>query len=312
MTVSSDELAPCPFCGTDPTLYTVCDGDGAELEFLFRCDECGVEQGADWKHNAIAAWNRRSPRPSSDTIGGELADEQMDRQWCEGMKTAATILDSCVDITTWPSRSQEKYRAALMDIQHRVSLAQEAIIEHRKSRKLSSLQAPQYTGEPVSKAQERRDWRASPPEGRQDGGVTVKRLEWDMTEENWHTATTPFNFGYEVRVTDRGAVRWRCGSRPFETFEGTLSEAKAACQADFETRIRSALTHSTPVEAQTVEAWAHFHEGELLSITLRKETADAYRRAGLDVRQLAAQPPETMEPDTYTGGNLNGVTEGEK
>jgi len=52
---------------------------------------------------------------------------------------------------------------------------------------------------------------------------------------------------------------------------------------------------------KVIDAWAHFHDGELLSVTLRKETADAYRKNGLDVRQLAAlssSPVGEMDPAT--------------
>lgn len=71
--------------------------------------------------------------------------------------------------------------------------------------------------------------------------VACKPLKWDETEENWHTAATVFNYGYEVRKTDRGAIRLRIGNGRFEDFDGSFEQAKAACQADFEARISSAL-----------------------------------------------------------------------
>lgn len=80
--------------------------------------------------------------------------------------------------------------------------------------------------------------------------MSVKALEWEVEEERWHSAKTPFNYGYEVRLTDRDAVRWRHGTRSFEPFDGSFEEAKAAAQADYEQRILSALSPqpvTTPV-----------------------------------------------------------------
>jgi hypothetical protein len=74
--------------------------------------------------------------------------------------------------------------------------------------------------------------------------ITVKPLDWEVDEPEWHVAKTVFNFGYEVRRTDRGGIRFRYGNRSFETFDGTFEEAKAHCQADYEARIISALTNT--------------------------------------------------------------------
>lgn len=79
---------------------------------------------------------------------------------------------------------------------------------------------------------------AAPP---QAGTVKVKPLEWREDEENWHSAVPQLPQCYEVRTTLRGQVRSRWGRDPFEDFDGTVEQAKAAAQHDFETRIMSML-----------------------------------------------------------------------
>ncbi|TIM13841.1 MAG: hypothetical protein E5Y67_15280 [Mesorhizobium sp.] len=102
-----------------------------------------LEQGYEAAQANYEARIRSTLAPATQAVCemSGRTDEMMDRQWCEGMKTAARILDACVDITTWPTKSQERYRAALSDIDRRVALVQDAIIDHRKARKTSPLPA---------------------------------------------------------------------------------------------------------------------------------------------------------------------------
>ena len=76
--------------------------------------------------------------------------------------------------------------------------------------------------------------------------VRVKPLEWEEDELNWWTAQPPCMIaggGYEVRITDgSNKVRTRCGREDWFYFDGTADEAKKHWQADYEQRIRSALT----------------------------------------------------------------------
>lgn len=75
-------------------------------------------------------------------------------------------------------------------------------------------------------------------------GVRVKLLEWEEDEPGWWCAQPAAmigGFGYEVRITDSGKVRARRGRDGWADFSGTLVEAKAAAQADYEQRILSAL-----------------------------------------------------------------------
>lgn len=72
--------------------------------------------------------------------------------------------------------------------------------------------------------------------------ITVKDLVWEAEDNGWWSARAgAFPGGYEVRETDRGGVRVRSISGSWESFDGTLDEAKASHQADYDRRIRSGL-----------------------------------------------------------------------
>jgi len=72
--------------------------------------------------------------------------------------------------------------------------------------------------------------------------VKVKPLEWIEDDTRWWVAQMdPRLPGYEVRETDRGNVRARIAGEPWSAFTGTVEEAKAIAQADFERRILTAL-----------------------------------------------------------------------
>jgi Lar family restriction alleviation protein len=69
-------LLPCPFCGKDPVVrrlveeYPADDKHPAgeyEVHVTICCDGCGFEIGEEYKADAIAAWNRRSPSPAPVT-----------------------------------------------------------------------------------------------------------------------------------------------------------------------------------------------------------------------------------------------------
>jgi hypothetical protein len=74
--------------------------------------------------------------------------------------------------------------------------------------------------------------------------VAVKALEWVEHETNWWSADPKgLGFGYAVRLTDRGTTRIRMPAQHWDIFEGTVAEAKAAAQADYDRRILSALSN---------------------------------------------------------------------
>lgn len=76
----------------------------------------------------------------------------------------------------------------------------------------------------------------------------VKPLTWVEDETNWWSAQPDAMLrGYEIRVTDRGAVRVRRGSEDWTAFHGTVPQAKAHWQADYERCILSALTPTATV-----------------------------------------------------------------
>ena len=63
-------LLPCPFCGGDPIMRRTvqefpadADGPAGEYDawFTLQCDDCGIEQGAEYRSEAVDAWNRRAP-----------------------------------------------------------------------------------------------------------------------------------------------------------------------------------------------------------------------------------------------------------
>lgn len=84
----------------------------------------------------------------------------------------------------------------------------------------------------------------------------VKGLEWWAVEPNWWVAQPSVMIGgsgYEVRITDSGKVRARRGSEDWFQFDGTADEAKAHWQANYESRILSAL-YPHPKEAKVTDS----------------------------------------------------------
>lgn len=78
--------------------------------------------------------------------------------------------------------------------------------------------------------------------------IKVKSLVWEIEEDGWWVSAPDAFFrrlGYEVRITDNGGVRARTCNEPFKDFDGTADQAKAAAQADYESRILSAI-ETTP------------------------------------------------------------------
>lgn len=67
----------------------------------------------------------------------------------------------------------------------------------------------------------------------------VKQLDWTLVDDDWWGAESTVGC-YEVRQA-RASVRVRFDTGKMEPFEGTIDEAKAAFQADFERRILAAL-----------------------------------------------------------------------
>lgn len=73
--------------------------------------------------------------------------------------------------------------------------------------------------------------------------VAVRPLEWREEEPDWFSAEAfTFRCGYEAWKAPSGTVRVRMpGDAKFSVFEGTLDEAKAACERDYAARVRACL-----------------------------------------------------------------------
>lgn len=58
----SDELKPCPFCGSEATMQDTEDWSPYS-RWMVRCTECGMDTGGrESKSAAISAWNARAER----------------------------------------------------------------------------------------------------------------------------------------------------------------------------------------------------------------------------------------------------------
>lgn len=56
--------------------------------------------------------------------------------------------------------------------------------------------------------------------------------------------------------------------------------------------LRAEVERLTGERLEQVEVWATFHDGKILSITVKEDVAAAWERAGLETRQLAALKQE--------------------
>ena len=65
----TEELKPCPFCGTKPLLYDLLDTHGG---FSVECpaDGCDTEKMKRTKAEAVAAWNTRAAAALAGTAPG--------------------------------------------------------------------------------------------------------------------------------------------------------------------------------------------------------------------------------------------------
>jgi uncharacterized protein with PIN domain len=95
--------------------------------------------------------------------------------------------------------------------------------------------------------------------------VAVKRLEWSEPSAPDHSSF--YDHSRAISPFGTYCIEWKSwkeypgftieGPGEFSSIANTLDDAKVAAQADFETRIRSALAHSTPVEAPTRKQCPH-------------------------------------------------------
>lgn len=69
----------------------------------------------------------------------------------------------------------------------------------------------------------------------------IKALEWEEDDTGWWGTVSHIGISYEVRQTKSGSVRIRISNENFRFFYGTVEEAKAVAQADYERRVRAAI-----------------------------------------------------------------------
>lgn len=72
--------------------------------------------------------------------------------------------------------------------------------------------------------------------------VAVKPLEWVEIREGQYFEARVIGILYSVRLGSDGVVRWQAGHLGTWHEVNSIEAAKAAAQADYEARIRSALT----------------------------------------------------------------------
>lgn len=123
--------------------------------------------------------------------------------------------------------------------------------------------------------------------------VAVKPLEWLEIREGQYFEARVIGILYSVRLGSDGVVRWQAGHMGTWHEAPTIESAKAAAQADYEGRIRSALTaQPSPDVAALVEAM----------VTIRCAILEALRSSSdmdycLNLSGLAARtdlPRETL------------------
>jgi Lar family restriction alleviation protein len=99
----TDELKPCPFCGGAPRLLrlvetypAVGDKPAGEYDAWFNvtCDNCGIEQGDEYRSSAITAWNRRAslPQPAAQGEPVGYASRAAIRNMQRGIQPTATLV----------------------------------------------------------------------------------------------------------------------------------------------------------------------------------------------------------------------------
>lgn len=76
--MTEGELKPCPFCGEQPVLLETVEThpDRYTRWYNVRCETCGIEPGAEYESEVIAAWNTRTPTATpSDEVVEEFLHE---------------------------------------------------------------------------------------------------------------------------------------------------------------------------------------------------------------------------------------------
>jgi|GEM_PF-5368604 hypothetical protein len=132
------------------------------------------------------------------------------------------------------------------------------------------------------------------------GGVKVRELEWKTLREGESYAAVGAGITYRLVKAALSSTAWSWyrlegHQQECESFEA----ARAAAQADYEQRIRSALV-DVPVEPV---AWQYFNDG-----AWRHSTNPEYHRTtGYEMRPLFAHPPLREGEDSAEVVRLRGL-----
>jgi len=138
-----------------------------------------------------------------------------------------------------------------------------------------------------------------------DGGVKVRELEWEKSEGNlsgqivWSSGD-PWVF-WIVKDADKPSYVWCenfniegwCPASPVRGVFDTLDAAKAAAQADYASRIRSALVEMPAVKGEPEPvAWIDFADNCSVRLwTSEKHRADAEMALGRKMTPVYTAPP---------------------
>ena len=126
--------------------------------------------------------------------------------------------------------------------------------------------------------------------------VEVKPLEWGAdrkTEDDGIAADAYCSVGHYIASESGWFINGQTQWQPAQEF----SASKAACQADYEQRIRSALRSPPEPVAELIEDLnGHADYMEQGGLVMRHTTADLCRRAAT---VLAAAPPEGRDAPPF-------------
>lgn len=133
--------------------------------------------------------------------------------------------------------------------------------------------------------------------------VTVKPLEWiEVRAGNYYEARV-IGILYSVRLGSDGIARWQAGHMGEWREANTLEAALAAAQADYEARIRSALTIAPAPDAAKVAALVEAAEARARIDELEAFIADfASAKSDSLPRPLVRHPAD--EPDPVTDATV--------
>lgn len=226
-----ERLESCPFCGKSAqgaiyscariSVYCECGARGPSFWTNGSTDAAS----ADYRDALVAseqAWNRRAPATTIAELRGQV--ERAERELDAVRKESAKGFDALADIDeAWDAFGSGGNRKVL-------TLAEQI---SSQARELDDALAQLAAAERALASKD---------------GVQVKALEWD----NLGYAHVPFEGRYYVGVYRPGQWEMRSPGMEDSTFPDGLfcseDAAKAAAQADYDRRIRSALT--TPPPAQ--------------------------------------------------------------